>query len=247
MVTISCSGIKLKNNIKRVAIVQARMGSKRLPNKMLYDLNGQSIIEWVIKRSMRSHLLDDIVVAIPNTEENDVLNRKILETGTKVFRGDESDVLSRFYFAAEEIKATHVVRVCADNPLIDGKEIDNLINYYFDNICDYAYNHIPKNNNYPDGLGAEIVSFQTLRNLHHEAKAQKYREHIFNYIWDRSNQFKIKTFDPPRSKLKQPEIRLDLDTIDDFNWLKKLNVTPQMNSEEIINLALKIPRNGDST
>ena len=231
--------------MKRVAIVQARMGSKRLPNKMLYDLNGQSIIEWVINRSMRSRSLDDIVVAIPNTEENDVLNRKILETGTKVFRGDESDVLSRFYFAAEEIKATHVVRVCADNPLIDGKEIDNLINYYFDNICDYAYNHIPKNNNYPDGLGAEIVSFQTLRNLHHKAKLQKYREHIFNYIWDRPNQFKIKTFDPPRSKLKQPEIRLDLDTIDDFNWLKKLNVTPQMNSEEIINLALKTSRNND--
>jgi len=237
----------LKNNMKRVAIVQARMGSKRLPNKMLYDLNGQSIIEWVIKRSMRSHLLDDIVVAIPNTEENDVLNRKILEIGTKVFRGDESDVLSRFYFAAEEIKATHVVRVCADNPLIDGKEIDNLIKYYFDNLCDYAYNHIPKDNNYPDGLGAEIVSFQTLRNLHHKTKSQKYREHIFNYIWDRPDQFNIKTFDPLSQELKHPEIKLDLDTIDDFNWLKKLNVNPKMNSEQVINLALKIPRNGDST
>ncbi|TVZ55506.1 spore coat polysaccharide biosynthesis protein SpsF [Lutibacter sp. Hel_I_33_5] len=229
--------------MKTVGIIQARMGSSRLPNKMLLILHGYSIIEWVIKRSMKSSLLDDVIVAIPNSQENDVLEIEILRLGAKVFRGDENDVLSRFYFAAKENEAAHVVRVCGDNPLIDGKEIDNLIKYYSENSCDYAYNHIPKNNNYPDGLGAEIVSFKTLKYLYETTKLPKHREHAFNYIWDNTSLYSIKTFNPLCKEIQHPKLKLDLDTLDDFNWLKKLAIKPEMSTKQIINSALKISRN----
>ena len=96
------NGVLLNKRMKRLGIIQARMGSSRLLNKMLLILHGHSIIEWVIKRTTKSCLLDDLVVAIPDTPENDVLEVEILKFGVKVFRGDENDVLSRFYFAAKE-------------------------------------------------------------------------------------------------------------------------------------------------
>lgn len=231
--------------MKTLGIIQARMGSTRLPNKMLLILHGYSIIEWVIKRTMKSSLLDDLVVAIPDTSENDVLELEILKLGAKVFRGEENDVLSRFYFAAKENKATHVVRVCADNPLIDSNEIDNLVKYYFQNPCDYAYNNVPKNNNYPDGLGAEIVSFKTLKYLFETTSQIQHREHIFNYIWGNMDQYTIRTFNPPCQEIQCPDLKLDLDTQNDFNWLRKLNITPEMNAVQIISSALKISRDLD--
>ena len=240
--TIFYNGVLLNKRMKRLGIIQARMGSSRLPNKMLLILHGHSIIEWVIKRTMKSCLLDDLVVAIPDTPENNVLEVEILKFGVKVFIGDENDVLSRFYFAAKENNATHVVRICADNPLIDSNEIDNLIRYYFQNSCDYAYNHIPKNNNYPDGLGAEITSFETLKYLFEITKQPQQREHIFNYIWENTDQFSIKTFNPTSQEIQYPDLKLDLDTQDDFNWLKKLNIKPEMSASEIIKSALKISR-----
>lgn len=229
--------------MKRLGIIQARMGSTRLPNKMLLNLHGHSIIEWVIKRTIKSYLLDELVVAIPDTPENDILEVEILKYGVKVFRGDENNVLSRFYFAANEYQATHVIRICADNPLIDPEELDNLIRYYLQNKCDYAYNHIPKNNKYPDGLGAEITSFKILKSLHSKAKKSQQREHIFNYIWENPDLFCIKTFDPNLQNLQFPDLKLDLDTRNDFNWLQKLNINPEMSALEIIKSALKIPRN----
>lgn len=152
--------------MKTVAIIQARVGSTRLPYKMLLSLHGKPIIEWVVKRVAKSKKIDELVVAIPKTEDNDVLAKYIQDLGFDVFRGSEDNVLGRFYQSVKDKNATHIVRVCADNPLIDGSEIDNLIDFYQNNPCDYAYNHIPTNNLYPDGLGAEIISYGLLKHIH---------------------------------------------------------------------------------
>jgi len=163
--------------MKTIAIIQARLGSTRLPNKMLLSLHGKPIIEWVIKRVKKSKLLDDIIVAIPNTKKDDVLEFYLKRLDVKVFRGSETNVLNRFYEAVKNDNVKNIVRVCADNPLICGEEIDNLIKFYLENKCDYAYNHIPKNNLYPDGLGAEIVSFELLNWLNKNVKKRKHKEH----------------------------------------------------------------------
>ena len=101
--------------------------------------------------------------AIPDNHSDDILSNKINKLGSNLFRGDENNVLKRYYETALEFKATHIVRLCADNPLVLPSEIDRLIDNYFKSNCDYMYNHIPLNNLYPDGLGAEIISFDLLK------------------------------------------------------------------------------------
>ena len=221
--------------MKTIGIIQARLGSSRLPNKMLLSLHGKPIIEWVVKRVKKSELLDDVIVAIPNTKKDDVLEYYLNKLNVKVFRGSESNVLNRFYEAVKDKKVDSIVRICADNPLICGKEIDNLINFYLKNRCDYAYNHIPKNNLYPDGLGAEIVSFELLKWLNKNVKEEKHKEHCFSYIWDNQDEFLIKTFNP-KKELQYPDIKLDVDTFDDYCKLALSPIEIDIKAEEIIRI-----------
>lgn len=224
------------NNRHIVAVIQARMGSTRLPAKSLLSLHDHAIIDWVVQRVKKSKLLDDIIVAIPKSYENIPLFRHIIHSKVKVFQGAENDVLDRMLKAAEHEKATHVVRVCADNPLIWGGEIDNLIEWYFENPCDYAYNHIPLGNSYPDGLGAEIVSIKILRQLAKEAQSKEHREHCLSYIMDNKEKFTVGTFDPKNKELRRPEIKLDIDTLDDYLTLENMDIDITMTPEEIIAL-----------
>ena len=224
---------------KTVAIIQARIGSTRLPFKMMLSLHGKPIIEWVLKRVERSKLIDEIIVAIPLGEDNDILQKYINELGFNVFRGSENNVLSRFYESVKDKSATNIVRICADNPLIDAKEIDNLIKFYNTNKCDYAYNHIPKNNLYPDGLGAEILSFELLKWLNENVVLQHHKEHCLSYITDNEDKFCIKTFDPLDKTLHHPELRFDIDTFDDYHNLAMKDFDIDITSEELILLYIK--------
>jgi len=221
---------------KTIGVIQARIGSTRLPYKMMLSLHGKPLIEWIVRRIQKSKFLDDIIVAIPVSEENNILEKYIQELGVKVFRGSESNVLNRFYESVKSENATHIVRVCADNPLIDGYEIDNLIEYYKNNACDYAYNHIPKGNNYPDGLGAEIVSFDLLENLNSVVEKQHHKEHCLSYIHDNSEKFVIKTFDPPDEELHHPEFKFDIDTFDDYYKLAMKEFDISINAKKLIKL-----------
>ena len=182
----------MKKNV--VGIIQARMGATRLPGKMMLPLHGIPVVEWVFRRIKKASLVKNIVFAIPETKENNILHAHLKKIGATVYRGSEKDVVERFYFAAKEWQATHVVRVCADNPFVSGSEIDRLVAFYLESNCDYAYNHIPKKNCYPDGIGAEIVSFEILKNIYEEAKSPDHREHVLNFIWAHSDRFKILTF-----------------------------------------------------
>ena len=219
-------------------IIQARLGSFRLPKKMLMDLNGSTLIEWVIRRAQKSKLIDSILVVIPNTKENDKLNDYIQSLGITVFRGSEDDVLGRFYESCVNHSVDTILRICGDNPFVCPKELDRLISFYFSNDCDYAYNHIPKNNRYPDGFGAEICSFLTLEKIHINASKADHREHIFNFIWDNQRDFNIKTFDPPKS-IAYPSLKFDVDTKGDLEKLRKKNYEISMHANEIVNLTIK--------
>jgi len=221
---------------KTVAIIQARIGSTRLPYKMMLSLHGKPIIEWVIRRVQKSKLLDDIIVAIPESEDNDVLAKYIVDLGVHIFRGSENNVLNRFYESVKDKNTTQIVRVCADNPLVDGKEIDNLISFYKENSYDYVYNHIPKNNLYPDGLGAEIISFDLLKHMNDVVTLQHQKEHCLLYIWDNEDKFTIKSFDPLEKELHHPEMKFDVDTFDDYHKLAMKDFTIDVSSVELIKI-----------
>lgn len=231
---------------KVLALVQARMGSTRLPCKSLLALHGKPLIDWVVERVSRSALIDRLVVASPDTPDNDPLALYLANQGVSVFRGSENDVLGRFYQAAKSVGATAgspedkegtlIVRICADNPLIWGPELDTLVRFYRENSYDYAYNHIPRGNLYPDGLGGEIVSFALLETLAQKAVLATHREHCLSYIWDNSGAYSIGTFDPKEACLQRPDIKLDIDTVDDYRTLALLPLRPDMRPESIVSL-----------
>lgn len=218
-----------------VAIIQARMGASRLPNKMLLHLHGYPVVEWVYRRVKKSRMIDQIIFALPDTEKDDVLAWYLKSIGADVFRGNETDLVDRYYKVAKAISAEEIVRICADNPLICASEIDRLIRFFHQNQCDYAYNHIPRVNKYPDGLGAEICKMNQLEEIRANATTPENREHLFNFIWDNQDKYTIKTFDPP-VQLAYPDLKLDIDTLCDYERLLSKEYRIEMSAEEIINL-----------
>jgi len=220
--------------MKVVCIVQARMGSSRLPNKMMLWFNDYPVIEWIRKRINTSVQISNIIFAIPDTKDNDILEIYLKSKGETVFRGSEQNVLGRFYEASLLYPSEAVIRVCADNPFVSGNQIDILIEHFKNNKCDYAYNHIPKNNKYPDGIGAEICTVETLEKINRNAQKASQREHIFNYIWDNQSDFSIKTFDPLQKELYHPELKMDIDTMEDYMRLLRLNISPDIPDSELI-------------
>lgn len=211
------------------AIIQARVGSTRLPMKNLLFFREAPLIDWVVRRVSTARRLDKVLVALPDTPMNDVLEDHLrgLGNGEKsldvaVVRGPEDDVLARYLKAADVAGCDTVVRVCADNPLIWGEAIDRLVDDYLRGGADYCYNHVPRANLWPDGLGAEILSHELLREIGEKASEPSQREHCLNFIWDNAPSFRIRTFDPEEPWLRRPEIKLDIDTPEDFCRLARM-------------------------
>lgn len=221
-----------------VAVVQARMGSKRLPNKMMLWLNGYTISQWIWRRINLSKKISKIVFAIPSNKQNQVLDSHLRNIGAQVYLGHETNVLQRVRKAAEHHDATHIVRICGDSPFVSAAELDRLIDFYYDNSMDYVYNHRPIKNTYPDGLGGEIASANLVKELDKICTKNSEKEHMFNHIWANQSDYKIGTFNPESAKLCHPEVRLDLDTYEDYQKLLAFNVDLDSTSEEIVCEAL---------
>lgn len=205
-----------------VALIQARMGSTRFPGKMLADLGGHPILEWVLTRVSKAQLIDSVVLATTTLSHDDALVALAKKLGIEVFRGSETDVLGRFAAAAKHYQADIVVRICADNPFTDPNEIDRLINYYRANQCDYACNHQDRlGSAYPDGFGAEIISNKLLQQIALISSDARHREHATLYLWEHSEQFTMLALPAP-SGLSFPEFRFDVDTLADLEHLEVL-------------------------
>jgi spore coat polysaccharide biosynthesis protein SpsF len=207
---------------KVVALVQARMGSNRLPGKSMLPLAGKPLIEHVLRRVARSRTVHQLVLATTPALWDDILCREASRLGVEFFRGPEDDVLDRFFQAAKATRAEVVVRVCADNPLIAPEEIDRLVQCHLASGADYSFNHIPAMaNGYPDGLGAEAMEFSALARLHHLARESRHREHVTLYIWDHLEDFRVETIPAPPDIAGQ-DIKLDVDTAADLARLEVL-------------------------
>jgi glutamate-1-semialdehyde 2,1-aminomutase len=174
--------------MKTVALIQARMGSVRLPNKVMRRINDVPMIELLLRRLAKARRIDQIVVATSVDERNAPLVSHVRGLGYEVFRGSEHDVLDRFYQAARLHGADAVVRITADCPLIDPGLVDQVIELYRGGGIDYASNTLPAT--FPDGLDAEVFSFAALERAAREATQQPEREHVTPYLRF-SKQFKV--------------------------------------------------------
>lgn len=143
--------------MKVVAIIQARLGSTRLPNKVMKEVNGKPLIEILLSRLSKSKSINQIVIATSINKENDLLQKFVEKLGYKVYRGSEQNVLERYYLAAKETGADVVIRITGDCPLIDPKVVDEVVSEFLKGGVDYCSNINPPT--YPDGLDTEVFLF----------------------------------------------------------------------------------------
>lgn len=230
--------------MKRIAaVVQARLGSTRFPAKMLAKLGEHLVIEWVLRRISTATKLDTIVLATSDLPRDDRLAEIAQGLGLSVFRGSENDVLGRIVKAALVAEADIVVRVCADNPFISGREIDRLIDFFAQNNLDYASNNLDRlGSNYADGFGAEIVSYSTLKDLAERAVEGRHREHVTLYMWEHQDSFRLASIQAP-AELAYPHMSFDVDTLEDLEKLQSLvdsGVSIESSAEQIVKIFLEM-------
>ena len=214
---------------KVVLIVQARMGSTRLPGKSMYDLAGRPMITRIIQRLKKCKMVNEIVLAIPKSEQNFCLIKQAYQNNIKFFRGHEDDLVQRFYKAASLFKARTIVRFPADNPVPEPSEIDRIIKFHFlwskrgftSNISQI------KGSGYPDGIGAEVFEFESLKYFYRKNKSKLKKEHVhlnyYNYVTGLSNykKFPVRTIKCPKN-FRRPDIVLDVNYKKQYKMFEKL-------------------------
>jgi glutamate-1-semialdehyde aminotransferase/spore coat polysaccharide biosynthesis protein SpsF (cytidylyltransferase family) len=178
--------------MKIAAIVQARMGSTRLPNKVMMKINHVPMIELLFNRLSKSKYINQIVLATSDNDNNLPLVNHVESLGYKVFSGDENNVLDRYFYAAKLFKADAIVRITGDCPLVDSALVDEVISGFIDSSADYASNREPAT--YPDGLDVEVISIKALEEAQENAQDDFQKEHVTPYIIDSKayNKFYLK-------------------------------------------------------
>jgi len=172
-----------------IAIIQARIGSTRLPGKVLKIAAGKPLLWHVITRVKKAKTLDGVVVATTNSAQDDKIVILAERLGAGVYRGSENDVLDRYYLASREFKADAVVRITSDCPLIDPLVIDDAVRLFKNSGADYVSNTVTLS--YPNGVDVEVFKFSALERAWREARLASEREHVTPYIWKRPGIFKI--------------------------------------------------------
>lgn len=200
-----------------VCIVQTRMGSTRLPGKVMKEVLGKPLLEYQIERLKRSKLINNIVVATTLEERDDVLED--FSDGLKIdcYRGSENDVLNRYYEAAKQFKADIIVRVTSDCPLIDPDVLDEVISFYLDNEYDYVSNVFKRA--YPRGLDVELFSMNALESAEKNSTSAAEREHVTYQIYSNEDKYKI---GHAEKKFDYSQHRWTVDTDDDFLLIKNI-------------------------
>lgn len=221
-------------------IIEARLNSRRLPNKILMKIKKYSFLEYLIKRLKLVKNVRDIIIATTDNEPNEEIIQIAKRNKIKWFKGSEKNVLLRVIKTAKHFKCKNIVRVTSDCPLIDPKIIDLAIESYKNNKCDYLSNTIVRT--YPDGMDVEVFSLKNLIKSYKFAKNARYKEWTTWSIRNNPKKFKMINLIAPNDH-KWPELGLTLDEYPDFVFLKKIIMhykeTVKFNCIDAINLVKK--------
>jgi spore coat polysaccharide biosynthesis protein SpsF len=218
------------SNLKVVAVIQARVGSTRLPGKSLMPLAGKEMVFRILERIKRSKLIDEIVLAIPDTDLNQPLAEVAKQMGVSVFRGSETDVLDRYYAAAKTFSADYIVRIPADNPVSQPEEIDRVIEHHLglgrpgfsSNLAEVL------GSGYPDGIGAEIFDFCLLKDAWQNNSDQEQREHVHLNFYNYKTKCAVDETWCPISSPKcppsfaRPDLILDINEKQQYKYFVKM-------------------------
>jgi len=229
----------MEKNIKTLAIVQARMNSTRLPNKVMRLISGMPMIELLLKRLSCSDSIDKIIIATPTSPDNESLVQHVSKLGYEVFQGSEKNVLDRYYNAAKLYKPEAIVRITGDCPLIDPAIIDEITRRFYNSNVDYISNTCPPT--FPDGLDASVFSFRSLECAHKEATSDYEHEHVVPFIRE-SGLFRLGNYSNSVNHSKE---RWTVDEISDFEVVKSIfeyfHPRYDFGWQEVLNLKEKAP------
>ncbi len=207
---------------KTVAIIQARLGSTRLPGKILLDIAGQSMLERVVSRVKQAKQVDEVVIATTTNDSDQTLIDYCQQKNWNCFRGSENDVLSRYLDAARQFSATRVVRVTSDCPLIASDVIDELVQLSAingnDSKLDYCCNFYPIRR-YPRGLDCETISMDALERISRLAYIPEHREHVTLYAYRHPTEFSIGSL---TCSSDYSALRWTVDTPEDLAMVRKI-------------------------
>ncbi len=225
--------------MKTVAIVQGRMASSRLPDKILKDIQGKPMLAWVVDQARKAKRIDQVAVATTSDPSDDPVEVYCQAHAIPCYRGSMHDVLDRFYQAARQFQADTVVRFTADCPLLDPALVDHVLDEFFKAGADFAANRLPPpfTRTYPIGLDTEVATFAALERTWKEATAQHDREHVMPYLYEVEGRFKVVrveneqdygwmrwTVDTPADLELIRQVAARLQGKPDFTWLDVLAI-----------------------
>ena len=209
------------NNID--IIVQARIGSSRLPGKVMKYLEDKIVLDHVIERLKKSKYVRNVIICTSTKIQDDLIYKHCQQNNIKCFRGSELNVLERYYETATFYKSEYIVRVTSDCPLVDSKYIDLMIEKYFELNQPYLCPKYYGNHKFPDGFNGEIFNYNVLKEAYENASENE-KEHVTTYI---IKKYKTIEFDYPINYQKYKNIdfsnlHLSLDTPEDYELLKNI-------------------------
>lgn len=205
--------------IKLGAIIEARMGSSRLPGKVILEVNNKPLIIHLVNRLKHSKLLKKIIVATTINKKDDVLCKILKKNNILFFRGSESDVLGRIYFAAKKFKLKNILQITGDCPLVDPFIVSQVLKTYENNNFDFVSNANIRT--YPIGMDVSVFSFKNLQKCFNLAKQRYYREHTTLFFRKNSFLFTHCNLMAP-TNLHYPNLGLTLDEPNDYLLIKKI-------------------------
>lgn len=205
--------------MKILCLLQARMSSSRFPGKIMKPILVKPMIQHILDSLSFSKMIDEIVVITSINSKDDILVEYLEKNNWKYFRGDENDVLKRYVDATTKFGGDYIVRVTADNPLLDPAIIDEVILTTTKNKADYGSNNLIKS--YPYGYYVEVISRKTLEEIENKTTSLVDREHVTLFIHKNKEKFKIINILAP-TKLSHPDWRLTVDTAEDLKLIKKI-------------------------
>ena len=205
------------------------------------EVQNKPLFFYMLERVRASRLIDDVIIATTINSEDDPLEEMMVNQSVKVFRGSVNNVLDRYYHAAIKFGAEHIMRLTADCPLIDPDYLDVLIEFYMSGHYDYACNFEPPT--LPDGLDAEIFSFDILAEAHSKAILPSHLEHVTEYILQHPEHFKIGKWTNPDD---YSYLRWTVDEPCDFEFVRKVfealyNIKKIFRTKDILNLLKNYP------
>lgn len=221
-----------------VAIIQARMGSSRLPGKVLLDLAGEPMLARVVNRTRRAAMLQEVVVATTTKPAEEAIVELCAARGWPYFRGSEDDVQDRYYRAAKQYQADIVVRITSDCPLIEPEIVDTVVQAFLARQphVDYGCNFLPRRT-FPRGLDTEVMRFDVLEQAWHEDRNLAWREHVTPYINRNPELFHIHGV---TNDVDYSFMRWTVDTADDLQLIRavyqRLGNRDDFNWREVLSL-----------